>query len=151
LDRQGVELLTFKFIIKGAMESRSATFKRESMSAEQVTQTAKDLMAKGEIIRKESPYEAYQYYEEAIRYLETVSTSSPLYFECRNQMKEPRMALEQHLKDLWSEANRYRKNKSYAHALTFVENILDLVKDPQNVDHQRAQIHKKHILRRVKW
>ena len=150
MDQGGNKLLLFKFIIKGAIESRSVEFKRENMSADQVTDMAKELMAKGEIIRRESPYEAYQYFEEAIRYLETVSTSSPLYFECRNQMKEPREALEQHLKDLWSEANRYRKNKSYARALTFVENILDLVKDPHNIDHQRAQIHKKHILLRVK-
>jgi hypothetical protein len=150
LDENGHQLLTFKFIIKGAIESRSAAFKRESMTDDQVTRMAKELMAKGGIIGKESPYEAFQYYEEAIQYLETVSTTSSLYFECRQQMKEPRVALEQHLSDLWSEANRYRKNKSYAHALTFVENILNLVKDPHDIDHQRAQIHKKHILRRVK-
>jgi hypothetical protein len=148
-NQQKQTLLHLKFVVKGAVDSRSDIFTRNNMSENEIEKKAKELMGRAAIVRQENLYESYQYYEEAIKYLEIVSTSSPLYFQCRENMKGPKEALDMHLKDLWSEANRYRKNKSYARALTFVENILDLVKDPYNLHHQRAQIHKKHILRKI--
>ena len=150
LDSAQQPIFKFKFIIREAVESRAEVFKRKNLPEDERINKAKKLMERGALIAKESPYEAFEYYDRALLFLETISTSSPLYFECHKLMEGPQKALEDRLKFLWNEANSYRKNKDYATALQFVEQILSLVKDPTNIDHQRAQIHKKYILRQIK-
>ena len=150
LDQAQDPLLKFKFIIRGALESRAEVFRRENLSDEERSNTAKKLMKKGSLIAKENPYEAFDYFDRALTYIEGVSSLSSQYFECRRQMEEPQKAVDARIKFLWAEANSYRKNKDYATALQFIEQILSLVKHPSNLDHQRAQIHKKYVQRHLK-
>jgi hypothetical protein len=146
VDRQKNPMIKFKFVIQGAVETRAEVFARENMPEAERLAEAQKLMDKGKLVSKENRSEAYKYFDQALLYLETISTSSPLYFECRRLMEEPKQALDERLKFLWKEANSSRKNKNYETALVYIQQILDLVKDPANMDHQRAQIHKKYIL-----
>ncbi|MBF0197529.1 MAG: FHA domain-containing protein [Planctomycetes bacterium] len=150
LDSNNQLLLKFKFLIKGEVDPEADRFLRMELSEKDRLARARELMARAAIIEQEEPYAAVEFYQEALDYIETVNTSSPLYFDCREKLKEPEAALDARLKNLWSEANHYRKNKSYREALGFVEQILGLVSDPASLDHQRALIHKKYILRNIK-
>lgn len=148
-DRQKRGLIKLKFVIQGALEKKSQVFERQNLSQDEKVAQAEQWISKGLVLAKETPHLALHHYKEALKLLELVSTTHPLYFKCRQAMAEPQAALDLQLQELWAEANRYRKNKAYAQSLTFIERILDLLKDPQNIDHQRAKIHKKYILRKI--
>lgn len=142
-------LLKLKFVIKGYKESRADKLVKLFASKDERLVQAKQLIKKASIIEEESPHEAVGYYSKALDLISSVSTSSELYFECRRLMKKPKEVLDIRLGELWEMCRNYRKNKEYEEAFPFVEKILTLVPDPNNIDHQRALIHKKYILKKI--
>jgi hypothetical protein len=149
MSRDGTPLLKFLFVVKGQVEQDSERYDRERKSREERLADARELMLKAELVSREEMMGAYSIYEEALALIASVSKSSPLYFKCRRAMEKPKAEVEKRLLFLWKEANNYRKNKDYATSLEFIDEILALMKSSKSLDHQRAQIHKKHILKRL--
>ena len=145
----GQPLLKFLFMVRGQVEPDSQRFAWQRLGTEDRLNRARELMDKAKLLGQEEMVDAYLRYEEALDIIGSVSTSLPLYFECRREMEVPKRAFQDRLDFLWKEANFYRKNKDYRSALTFVEEILNLLRSSKNIDYQRAQIHKKYILRRL--
>ena len=149
-DRHNNLLLKFKFIVKGLKESRADRLARLFGSRTKREDRARELVRKASIIEKETPHEAIIYYGEALELLTSISTSSSQYLECRRKMKIPQKVLEERVEKLWRECDDYRKNKEYAEALPFVEKILELLPNVDNLEHQKALIYKKYIRKNIR-
>lgn len=149
LDSANNPQLNLKIMIRGRVEPSSSTVEFRMMPEDQKLKRAETLMDQGRLVNRDNAYQAFLHYRQALDILESVSTTHPLYLRCREEMKTPKRAFEERLERLWDETNRHRKNKTYDRALVLVEEIMSMVGDASQLDYQRAQIYRKHILSRL--
>jgi pSer/pThr/pTyr-binding forkhead associated (FHA) protein len=149
LDSNGKSQLDLKLMIRGKVEATAQSIDFQLLPEEQKLDRARTLMDQGRLVSRDNAYQAFLHYRQALDILESVSTTHPLYLQCRKDMKAPKRAFEGRLERLWEEADRHRKNKTYDRALVLVDEILSMVGDTSQLDYQRAQIYRKHIVQRL--
>jgi len=148
-DQRNQPMLDLKINLRGVVEPSSKILELEMLSEAQKLERARALMNQGGLLKQDNAYQAYLQYKEAMEILESVSTTHPLYLRCRDEMKAPKQAFDDRLEHLWDEVTRHRKNKSYDRALILVDEILSMVGDGSQLDYQRAQIYRKHLMIRI--
>ena len=149
LSSRGQPKLELKLIIRGKVEPSSRLLEFTMMPEEQKLERARTLMDQGRLVNRDNTYQAFFHYRQALEILESISTTHPLYLRCRDEMKTPKRAFKDRLERLWEETFRHRKNKTYDRALVLIDEILSMVGDSSQLDYQRAQIFRKHILNRL--
>lgn len=149
LSSQGDPLLIFHFHILPDLHEDVQRYEIERISPEERIAMAQRSVNHGDLISRDQPAASHRHYREALELLETVSTTHSLYFEASKKFDIHHRHLTQRLKELWAEESRNRSNKLYERALQNLNEIIDLIGDPDDLDVQKAQIHKKHCLRKI--